>query len=177
MSLWGDKEVTGANSGTIEVLSDGHVIGTGTDFDNQLEVGNFIRVNGQLLVVTEVVDSANVTVAAGYLGGTISAESAGETFVVSEAPKYIAYTDGTLDGESDIVLSLTGGDDDVVFVDTTEAASANNNERGLGTGGWTRYQTYEDGNGNTRYKTEVLVVMRRTAAEAGDAEDTITADV
>jgi len=177
MSLWGDKElIAGANSGTIQVFANGLVTGTSSDFANDMEVGNFIRADNQLLVITSITDATTAQVSPGYLGGTVSAVSSGTSYAVLQAPKSLAYTDGTLDGESDAVLALTGGDDDVVFVDTTEAASANNGARGLGTGGWTRYQTYQDADGNTRYKTEVLVAMRRTAAQAGDAEDIITAD-
>lgn len=80
-------------------------------------------------------------------------------------------------------MSLKVVPTDVVFVDVTEAAS--NRKKGLKTGGWTKYTTYVDGLGNTRHKSEVLVAMKRTAAQAGDAgvtlagaadEDAIVAD-
>lgn len=56
---------------------------------------------------------------------------------------------------------------DVVFVDVEEAAS--NHAKGLKTAGWTKYSTYVDALGNTRHKSEVLVAMKRTKAQAGDA--------
>ena len=69
-------------------------------------------------------------------------------------------------------MSLKVVPTDVVFVDVTEAAS--NRKKGLKTGGWTKYTTYVDGLGNTRHKSEVLVAMKRTAAQAGDAGVTLT---
>ena len=66
----------------------------------------------------------------------------------------------------------------VVFVDTTEAKVESNRAKGIKTPGWVRYETYTDSNGNERHKTEVLVAMSKTPAQAGDsADDSIVADV
>ncbi len=70
------------------------------------------------------------------------------------------------------------------FVDTTEAAVESNRDRGIKTPGWMLYNTYTDANGNVRNKSEVLVPMKVSAADAGDAgisgnttiEDTTVAD-
>lgn len=74
--------------------------------------------------------------------------------------------------------------DNAVFVDLTEAAVAGNRAKGLKTPGWNLYHTYTDALGNTRHKAESLVVMKVSAADAGDLgvtgntaiEDTIVAD-
>lgn len=58
---------------------------------------------------------------------------------------------------------------DLFFVDTDEAATDGNREKGLRTPGWNKYEEYTDQNGNTRRRVESLVTMKRTAAEAGDA--------
>lgn len=50
------------------------------------------------------------------------------------------------------------------FVDSDEAGVANNQAKGLAAG-WVMYEEY----GTGRIKSEVLVAMSRTAAEAGDA--------
>jgi hypothetical protein len=55
------------------------------------------------------------------------------------------------------------------FVDTTEATLEANRDRGIKTPGWILYNTYTDGNGNVRNKTEVLVPMKVSAEDAGDA--------
>jgi hypothetical protein len=182
MSLWGDKElIASANSGTIELANTvlGVVTGSGTDFVTDIAVGNFIRSNDILYVVTAVTNASSITVGPGYLGDTMTAIAANSTYSVSQAPLSSAYTDGTLNVQVDALTTIANtsvSDSDIVFVDVTEAGSANNGARGLGTGGWTKYVTYLDSGGVQRYKTEVLVAMKRTAAEAGDAEDTVTAD-
>ena len=74
--------------------------------------------------------------------------------------------------------------DNAVFVDLTEAGVAANRAKGLKTPGWNLYHTYTDATGATRHKTESLVVMKVSAADAGDLgvtgntaiEDTIVAD-
>lgn len=70
------------------------------------------------------------------------------------------------------------------FVDTDEAKVESNRDKGLKTPGWVTYKTYTDANGNVRNKSEVLVVMKVDATDAGDAgvtgntavEDTTVAD-
>lgn len=64
-----------------------------------------------------------------------------------------------------------------IFVDATEAQQPANKARGLIGAGWWLYNTYTDASGSTRYKTELLVAMTASAADAGDrADDTKAAD-
>jgi hypothetical protein len=64
-----------------------------------------------------------------------------------------------------------------IFVDETEAQQKANHDRGLNGAGWWLYNTYTDQDGNTRYKTELLVAITESAANAGDrADDTKAAD-
>lgn len=64
-----------------------------------------------------------------------------------------------------------------IFVDITEAQQETNKKRGITGAGWWLYTTYTDASGATRYKTECLVAMAETAANAGDrADDTKAAD-
>lgn len=64
-----------------------------------------------------------------------------------------------------------------IFVDITEAQQETNKKRGITGAGWWLYTTYTDAAGSTRYKTECLVAMAETAANAGDrADDTKAAD-
>jgi len=177
MALWGDQESV-AGTGDIEVTAGtGAVVGNGTAFTTELEVGDFIRANEAWFVVTAITDNTNMTVGADFLGEAVPAVASGNTFVIGTPPKSIAFTDGTLVRERDALNGITGENSDVVFIDTTEAAVASNKAKGLDTGGWTQYRTYQDTDGNTRHKAEVLVAMRRTAAaysagvSAGDADD------
>jgi len=182
MSLWGDKEVvSGANSGTIELsnTTSGEVVGTGTDFVNDISAGDYIRVDETLFVVDTVTNANSLTVLPGYLGGTITAIGAANTYVVLQAPKSAAYTNSVYQQQLDALGNIANtnvNDSDIIFVDTNEAASSNNNLRGISTGGWTKYVTYYDQDGNQRYKVETLVAMKRTEGQAGDAEDVITAN-
>ena len=72
------------------------------------------------------------------------------------------------------VPNFTENANNTFFVDTTEAAVAANRAKGLKTGGWNYYEEY----GSGRKRVEVLVAMRRTAAEAGDlgAENNTTTE-
>jgi hypothetical protein len=76
-----------------------------------------------------------------------------KTDALESAPKYLNATD----------LEAT------YFVDTTEAAVESNRDRGIKTPGWMLYNTYTDANGAVRNKSEVLVPMKVSAADAGDA--------
>jgi len=77
----------------------------------------------------------------------------GKTDAQASAPTYLNATD----------LEAT------YFVDTTEAAVESNRDRGIKTPGWMLYNTYTDANGAVRNKSEVLVPMKVSAADAGDA--------
>jgi len=61
------------------------------------------------------------------------------------------------------------------FVDETEGAKKANHDKGINGAGWWDIRTYKDSDGNTRYKTKLLVAMGTTAAVAGDAADDATA--
>jgi hypothetical protein len=100
----------------------------------------------------------------------------GKTDELASVPKWL---------ETDAANPNTSNDaDNAVFVDLTEAGVASNRAKGLKTPGWNLYSTYTDATGATRHKTESLVVMKVSAADAGDAgvtgntavEDTIVAD-
>jgi hypothetical protein len=62
------------------------------------------------------------------------------------------------------------------FVDSNEATVAANKAKGITGAGWWLYRTYTDAQSVTRHKAECLVSMAALAADAGDAEDTVTVD-
>lgn len=55
-----------------------------------------------------------------------------------------------------------------------EAMLGENRAKGIDTPGWVKYVTYEDAQGNTRHKTEVLVAMSSITGDASD--DSVVAD-
>jgi hypothetical protein len=77
----------------------------------------------------------------------------GKTDAVESAPKYLSAEDA----------------EKAYFVDTTEATIESNRDKGIKTPGWILYNTYTDANGNVRNKSEVLVPMKVSASDAGDA--------
>jgi hypothetical protein len=82
----------------------------------------------------------------------------GKTDTLASVPKWLNANDPNKSNDLD----------NAFFVDLTEAAVASNKAKGLGTPGWNLYHTYVDGTGNTRHKAEPLIVMKVTAADAGD---------
>lgn len=67
----------------------------------------------------------------------------------------------------------------ILFIDNTEAALAENKARGLNAPGWWSYFTYTDGEGNTRHKAEMLVTIAGPDLNANEtqADDAAAADV
>lgn len=100
----------------------------------------------------------------------------GKTDAPASVPKYL---------EDDANNTNKSHDkDNAVFVDLAEAGVTANRAKGLKTPGWNLYHTYTDQNGVTRHKAESLIVMKVSAADAGDlgvtgnttVEDTIATD-
>ncbi len=66
----------------------------------------------------------------------------------------------------------------IIYIDETEAALAQNKNRGLNAPGWWSYFSYNDSSGNTRHKAEQLVFIAGGEANADEtqADDTIASD-
>ena len=66
----------------------------------------------------------------------------------------------------------------ILFIDDTEAALAENKARGLNAPGWWSYFTYTDSEGHTRHKAEMLVTIAGpdTNANETQADDAAAAD-
>ena len=71
-------------------------------------------------------------------------------------------------------LALHPAGTELLFIDTEEAAVASNKARGIKGPGWWLMREYQDSDGQTRYKTELLVAMGVTPLVAGD-DDTVPA--
>jgi len=68
---------------------------------------------------------------------------------------------------------------EIIFVDNTEAALAENKKRGINAPGWWSYFTYTDGEGHTRHKAEHLVTIAGPDLNANETQpdDAVAADV
>ena len=99
----------------------------------------------------------------------------GLTDTANSAPKWLNASDPNTSNDLD----------NAYFIDTTEAAVAENRAQGLKTPGWNLYTTYTTNGGTvTRHRAESLVVAKVSAANAGDLgvtgdtadEDNVVAD-
>ena len=157
MSLWGNKDNKNANSGTIAINTAGAVTGTSTLFTTQAAVGNFITAANVDYVITAIANNTSATVRSGTNGGSIAAVGAGNTYILSEKPKYVAYSHAT--GESS---------NNIFGVDTTEAGVAGNGKK-VAHSGWVLRKVGSGGRAG-RVQFETLVA---TGTISGDAENTV----
>ena len=96
----------------------------------------------------------------------------GKTDELASVPKWLETDANNTNASNDA--------DNAVFIDLSEAAVTANRAKGLKTPGWNLYS-----NAGGRHRSEVLVAMKMSAADAGDAgitgntaiEDTIAADI
>jgi hypothetical protein len=82
----------------------------------------------------------------------------GKTDAVGSRPKWIDLTNYPANTQ-------------LVFVDLTEAQAASNRAKGIDGPGWWLHREYTDSDGQIRYKSELVVTLQETAANAGDAAD------
>jgi len=80
--------------------------------------------------------------------------------------------------KADIGLATDSQTKTILYIDETEAALAQNKNRGLNAPGWWSYFSYNDNEGNTRHKAEQLVFIAGGEANADEtqADDTIASD-
>ena len=80
--------------------------------------------------------------------------------------------------KADIGLAADSQTKTILYIDETEAALAQNKNRGLNAPGWWSYFSYNDNEGNTRHKAEQLVFVAGGEANAQEtqADDTIASD-
>jgi hypothetical protein len=141
MALWG-KEDGVSIAGTVEIAAGtGNLVGTGTTFTTELEIGYTIQAGADTFVVNSIETDTGATVSPVSVAGVAALTA----ITVSDAPKYL--TAGQATGE-------------VTLVTTAEAQDANNRVIGVQSPGWTSYTEYTDQNGNTRRKVETLVAMK-----------------
>ena len=134
MSGWGNKDDK-TSAGTIAITTAGVVTGTSTNFDPELQVGDYLKEAGgqEFICTARTSDTAAEVVLAD--GGTITAVSAGTNFTISEKPKYVSnYADGG-------TITTT----DVYGVDEDEIAAARGDGKGLAHAGWVHVKTVASG--------------------------------
>ena len=111
--LWGNKDNTGANTGTVEIFANGHVAGDSTLFTTELKVGNYLIADSKKYLVVSIANTTVAKVQAATLGGAVTAVAAANAFIVQQAPAYVAASE----------VGANAGE--VYGIDATEAAVAN----------------------------------------------------
>lgn len=134
MSGWGVKDDK-TSAGTVAITTAGVVTGTSTNFDPELNVGDYLKEAGgqEFICTARTSDTAAVVTKAD--GGTITAVSAGTNFTISEKPKFVSnYADGG---------TIAVGD--VFGVDNAEVAAATGDGKGIAQTGWVHVKTVASG--------------------------------
>jgi hypothetical protein len=83
----------------------------------------------------------------------------GKTDTLADAPKWLSDDPNVMPSQ-DVFNAF--------FVDIEESQVTSNRDKGLKTPGWNLYREYTNGVGQTRRIAEPLVVMKVSAADAGD---------
>jgi hypothetical protein len=160
MALWGTRDSFSV-TGTVDVSNTVNTTTVAGDantvFTTELQIGDALVIAGKRRKVTAISAANSLTIGTAWDG----ANQTGATVTGQDVPKYVTAAE---------VAS-----NNIIGVDDTEATLAANKARGINTPGWTKFVTYTDMHGTTRYKTEPLVVM--SSAVTSDApDDTIAAD-
>ena len=95
MSLWGNKDsITGSNTVTATVTvtaANATVVGVNTKLSTDFKVGDFLHVGENDYVFTALANDTVATVASATGGALVGAQS-NASYIVSEKPKYIKYS-------------------------------------------------------------------------------------
>lgn len=161
MALWGNKDDK-TSTGTIQVFANGLVTGTGTKFDTEAEVGDFLRPDAGAAandhIIVSFTSNTHVNVIAAKPGDSVVAIAAGTDYFLSERPLF------TSQAESGSSSGVHGDSEKVFGVDTTEMGVTDTN----GHAGWVRRIAKTDMHGNNRVIYETLVASSSISGDAGD---------
>lgn len=158
MPLWGTRD-SFSLTGTVVVtntVNDTTVVGTGTAFTTELNIGDTIIINANRRKVVAIANNTYLTIDPLWNHANVS----GGTATGQDTPKYLV--------SADVSGNLIFG------VSNSESFVANNNANGISTPGWIRHVRYTDVHGNARKKTEIIVAMNDLTSDAPD--DTIVQD-
>jgi hypothetical protein len=155
MALWGSRD-SFSLTGTVSVSNTGAtttVVGSGTAFTTELEVGDVIIINSVKRKITAIANTTYLTIDPAW----DSTDQSGATATGQDAPKFLAASGATVQAI-----------DKVYGVDSTEAVAQTVDP------GWVYVNSYTDAHGNSRVKREVLVA---SSSYTADAEDTVYPDL
>ena len=111
--LWGNRDVKVANTGTVQIHANGLCAGTSTLFQTEAKVGEYIITDSKKYLIVRIDSNTAAQVQASTLGAAVTAVGAGNTYVIQQAPAYVAASE------------VNGNALEVYGVDTTEMGVAN----------------------------------------------------
>ena len=156
MALWGNKDDK-TSTGTVAIAANGLVTGTGTLFDSELKVGDYLRANDVDHLVSSITSNTACQVVNGVnADSTVAVVAASNAVSYSEKPKSVTTSESN------------GSPEKVFGVDTTEVGVTDTTHAG-----WVR-RTAGTGGRAGRVQFEVLVAGSSIAGDAAD--DTELAD-
>ncbi len=160
MSLWGkydSKPQTNTATATVTVTAaNATVVGVNTKFSTDFAVGNYLNVGKNDYVITTIANATVMTVRSGDAGGSLVGAQSNGSYVVSEKPKSVTYSEA----------SNAGGDAGAIFgVSTGEMANTASDPAAHA--GWVR-RTVGSGGRSGRVQVEVLVAGSSIAGDAAD---------
>jgi hypothetical protein len=161
MALWGNRDSftlsgTARANSTVDTTT---LIGVGTSFTANLEVGDTINLAGAFRKVTAIANNTHLTFEPAWTAANVAG-----TVYGSDMPKWLAANSATVQS------SQFANTQQVFGVDTNEAIADAHAHAG-----WVIKNTYTDMHGNARRKYETLVAMP-TISGTDHADDTFFPD-
>lgn len=156
MSSWGNLDnVAAAGTVFVATANANAVLGVSTYFTVNVKAGDYITIASNKYQVEQVLSNTSL-----YLTSDAATDSAGVTAFIQQGPKYVSNVSPTQNTYT--IQNIYG-------VDRVEVEVTENKERNFSQPGWTHYNTYTTSQGETRYKTEVLVAMSKNFASNADS--------
>ena len=148
-----------------------------------VEIG---RVHGVTVLTggTGYTNGATQTVT--FSGGGASVQATATALVSGGVVQSITMTSGGIGYTSDPTIAIPGASNatfaikrqplndlnaNILFVDDTEAAIDSNKAKGIHSPGWWKIVEFQNSNGDTRYRTELLVTVTSVTTGTGDKEE------
>lgn len=154
MSSWGNLDnVTISGTVVVATANGNAVLGVSTVFETNVKAGDYLTIASNKYQVEKVIDDTHI-----YLTSNAATTSAGVTAFLQQGPKYIANANVLAEGTNVYTIQNIYG------VDRNEITVPENKNRGFSHTGWTHYNTYTTEQGETRYKSEVIVAMSKNFA-------------
>lgn len=172
MALWTATDVAGILPKYLQVgrLLKINVTNGGTGYTNGASVAVTIGAPGA--------GGVQATATAVVTGGVVQSITLTNPGTIYATAPSVTMATGTGLTVSVVLEPIVYDATKVFFVDETEAQVASNRSKGIVSPGWWYVNSYSDSDGNTRYKSEQLVFINQTAANAGDSsDDSIVPDV